>query len=77
MKQVTLLGGTHDCTTAFVNHWQNVLYMSKKLTLAEYNLLRMRDAKYFKSPEEVYIRVASDTFEFSHVSNYHPTMGYL
>jgi hypothetical protein len=65
MPKITLKGGTHDGMVCEVNWWQDMLYMTKRITIEEASKLKITETVSWKPPEEVYQRVSKNVFEYA------------
>lgn len=71
-RKVLLFGGSRDHETVEVAPYQNVVYVTKRLSYEEYRALDIDDNMAWKPPEEIYER--NEHGEYVHVRtvNYKP-----
>ena len=71
-KTVKLIGGSRDGEEYKVWNGQPVIYVTKRITLKEFNELKTDGGVTWKSPEDVYLLKSNGNYHFDRTVNYKP-----
>lgn len=71
-RLVKLIGGTRDGETVEVQTWQPLVYMTKRISIADGDALDIDGVMKWKNPEEVYERNADGDFVYTRTVHYKP-----
>jgi hypothetical protein len=72
MTTVKLLGGSHDGETLKIDKRREIIYLQKKITLAESALLKINENIAWRPPEDVYVRKNEKTYLYRETVVYGP-----